>query len=133
MQLHVREGYVYKVDTRLRPTGNQGTLVVRQETFRDHHNRRGQIWERQALIKARPLAGDLAMAGQLLANLIHPLVYEKPLPIDAAAEIDRLRKRIELRISKETPDDLDPKGRYRAPGDTPFPIHEPLTAICSRC
>src|SRR5260370_41064140 len=116
MQLHLREGHLYKVDTRLRPSGNQGTLVVRQETFRDHHQRRGQIWERQSLIKARPLAGDLAMAGQLLANLIHPLVYQRPLPADAAAEIDRLRRRMEVEISKETAEDLDPNGGYGGAG-----------------
>src|SRR5260370_21740314 len=122
MQLHLREGHLYKVDTRLRPSGNQGTLVVRQETFRDHHQRRGQIWERQSLIKARPLAGDLAMAGQLLANLIHPLVYERPLPADAAAEIDRLRRRMEVEISKETAEDLDPKGGYGGLVDIEFAV-----------
>jgi len=122
MQLQLREGLLYKVDTRLRPSGNQGTLVVRQETFQDHHQRRGQIWERQSLIKARPLAGDRAMAQQLLASVIQPLVYERPLPTDAAAEIDRLRRRMELEISKETAEDLDPKGGYGGLVDVEFAI-----------
>ena len=120
MQLQLREGDLYKVDTRLRPSGNQGTLVVRQEAFREHHQRRGQIWERQSLIKARALAGDPAFARQLLTAVIEPLVYERPLPIEAGAEIERLRKRVELEISRETAEQLDPKSGYGGLVDVEF-------------
>jgi len=120
MQLPLREGDLYKVDTRLRPSGNQGTLVVRQETFKEHHQRRGQIWERQSLIRARALAGDLALARQLLTGVIEPLVYERPLPAEAGGEIERLRKRVELEISRETAEQLDPKGGYGGLVDVEF-------------
>ncbi|MGF1509262.1 MAG: bifunctional [glutamate--ammonia ligase]-adenylyl-L-tyrosine phosphorylase/[glutamate--ammonia-ligase] adenylyltransferase [Myxococcota bacterium] len=48
-------GVLYQVDTRLRPSGNQGTLVTTLGAFRQYHRERAQLWERQALVRSRPL------------------------------------------------------------------------------
>ncbi len=52
------EGTVYAMDTRLRPSGNQGPLVSSISSFREYHRTASQLWEKQALIKARPVAGS---------------------------------------------------------------------------
>ncbi|MCH6547406.1 MAG: bifunctional glutamine synthetase adenylyltransferase/deadenyltransferase, partial [Gemmatimonadetes bacterium] len=52
------EGRCYEIDARLRPSGNQGTLVTSLASFRRYHAEGSQNWERQALLRARPIAGD---------------------------------------------------------------------------
>ena len=61
--LQYREGRLYQVDTRLRPSGNQGPLVVSEEALLEHHARRAQLWERQALVKARGGGGRRGLRG----------------------------------------------------------------------
>lgn len=56
------EGFLYRVDLRLRPWGNAGPLVATWQAYQDYYTRHAQIWERQALLKARPVAGDLQQA-----------------------------------------------------------------------
>ncbi|PTL78271.1 bifunctional [glutamate--ammonia ligase]-adenylyl-L-tyrosine phosphorylase/[glutamate--ammonia-ligase] adenylyltransferase [Vitiosangium sp. GDMCC 1.1324] len=109
LQVQLREGHLYKIDARLRPSGNQGALVVSQDAFREHHQKRAQLWERQALIKARPAAGDASRFRALRDEVLTPLVYERPLPLDAAAEIDRLRTRMERELAQENAQQLNPK------------------------
>jgi glutamate-ammonia-ligase adenylyltransferase len=109
LSLQFREGVLYRVDTRLRPSGNQGPLVVSAEAFREHHERRAQLWERQAMVKARGVAGDQGLIQRIRSEVIEPLVYERPLPENAATEIDRMRMRMEREIAKETDAELNPK------------------------
>ncbi|QRN93915.1 bifunctional [glutamate--ammonia ligase]-adenylyl-L-tyrosine phosphorylase/[glutamate--ammonia-ligase] adenylyltransferase [Archangium violaceum] len=109
LQVQLREGHLYKIDARLRPSGNQGALVVSQDAFREHHQKRAQLWERQALIKARPAAGDATHFRALQEEVLVPLVYERPLPPGAAAEIDRLRTRMERELAHESAQQLNPK------------------------
>ncbi|MBI3185753.1 MAG: bifunctional [glutamate--ammonia ligase]-adenylyl-L-tyrosine phosphorylase/[glutamate--ammonia-ligase] adenylyltransferase [Myxococcales bacterium] len=109
LSMQLREGALYKVDTRLRPSGNQGPLVVNQASLRDHHEKRAKLWERQALIKAREVAGDFSLGRRLVREIIEPLVYLRPLPPDAAAEIDRMRMRMEREVAREGGDQLNPK------------------------
>lgn len=109
LQVQLREGHLYKIDARLRPSGNQGALVVSQDALREHHQKRAQLWERQALIKARPAAGDATRFQALRDEVLTPLVYERPLPPDAAAEIDRLRMRMERELAHENAQQLNPK------------------------
>lgn len=108
LTLQLREGHLYKIDARLRPSGNQGALVVSLDALREHHEKRAQLWERQALIKARPAAGDTSHFAAI-QQLLSELVYERPLPPDAAAEIDRLRTRMERELAQEDAHELDPK------------------------
>ncbi len=54
-------GTLYEIDMRLRPSGNSGLLVTQVESFRDYQHRRAWTWEHQALVRARPVAGDLSI------------------------------------------------------------------------
>jgi glutamate-ammonia-ligase adenylyltransferase len=109
LTLQFREGRLYAVDTRLRPSGNQGPLVVSEEALVEHHTRRGQLWERQALVKARPVAGDLGYGERLLTEVLAPLVWSRPMPPSAAEEIHRLRMRMEREVADESAERLNPK------------------------
>ena len=121
LQMQFREGLLYQIDARLRPSGNQGTLVVSTDAFLEHHDRRAQLWERQALIKARGAAGDLQLFEALRPRL-EQLIYERPLPENAAAEIDRLRGRMEREIARETAEQLDLKSGRGGLVDVEFAV-----------
>jgi [glutamine synthetase] adenylyltransferase / [glutamine synthetase]-adenylyl-L-tyrosine phosphorylase len=120
LTVQLREGRLYQVDARLRPSGNQGTLVVSEAAFREHHQRRAQLWERQALVKARAVGGDARFGAALLADVVQPLVYERALPEGAAEEIHRLRSRIEAEVASETAGELDPKAGHGGLLDVEF-------------
>jgi glutamate-ammonia-ligase adenylyltransferase len=109
LTLQYREGRLYQVDTRLRPSGNQGPLVVSEEALLEHHTRRAQLWERQAVVKARAVAGDVNYGERLLGSALAPLVWERPLPEGAAEEIHRLRMRMEREVAGESVEQLNPK------------------------
>src|SRR6202040_734805 len=58
LEAPTREGLAYKLDLRLRPSGNAGPLVASLAGFREYHRQSSAVWERQALVRARVVAGD---------------------------------------------------------------------------
>jgi len=101
LQVTTREGLVYRIDTRLRPSGRSGPLVSSLEGFARYHEGSAQIWERQALIKARVVAGDAELA-QRIAAIITGFVYRAPLTAAEVHEIRRLRQRMERELARES-------------------------------
>src|SRR5204862_8240 len=93
LQTPTREGIAYRIDTRLRPSGNQGSLVSSLDGFARYHQTSAQVWERQALIKARVLLAPAAL-GAALDDIIGRFVYGSGLSPTEAAEIARMRERI---------------------------------------
>lgn len=89
-----RFGFAYRVDTRLRPDGEKGVLVMALKGYENYYQKRGEVWERQTLTKARFIAGDERL-GMELTNIIHKFVYDTPFEPAIAKEIDRMRKRME--------------------------------------
>ncbi|HXE95424.1 MAG TPA: bifunctional [glutamate--ammonia ligase]-adenylyl-L-tyrosine phosphorylase/[glutamate--ammonia-ligase] adenylyltransferase [Dongiaceae bacterium] len=100
LTMQTREGYVYKIDTRLRPSGNAGPLVTSLESFLDYHRKEAQIWERQALTKARVVLGEEGLAGQL-HDIIRHTVYGTTIDDEGRQEIHRLRMRMENELARE--------------------------------
>jgi glutamate-ammonia-ligase adenylyltransferase len=96
-----REGYVYKIDTRLRPSGNAGPLVTSLESFRSYHGTESQIWERQALTKARVTYGSPQL-GEAIEQVVEHAVYGAGAEEIVKSEIHRLRMRMEVELAKET-------------------------------
>ncbi|TWP47915.1 bifunctional [glutamine synthetase] adenylyltransferase/[glutamine synthetase]-adenylyl-L-tyrosine phosphorylase [Lentzea tibetensis] len=84
-----------QVDADLRPEGRQGPLVRTLESYRAYYRQWGEIWERQALLRARPIAGDAAL-GERFVELIDPLRYPAD-GLDAASvrEIRRIKARVD--------------------------------------
>ncbi len=71
------DGFVYRVDMRLRPYGGSGALVLNFASFEDYYQNQGREWERYAMIKARVVAGgDEASRAQLM-KIIRPFVYRR--------------------------------------------------------
>jgi glutamate-ammonia-ligase adenylyltransferase len=93
LQTPTREGVAYKIDTRLRPSGNQGTLVSSLAAFRAYHAESAALWERQALAKARVLTGPPALRARI-AEAIEGVVYDRPLRPADVAEMAAMRGRI---------------------------------------
>ncbi len=88
------EGQAFRVDASLRPEGKDGPLVRSLAAFRSYYERWAQPWEFQALIKARPVAGDPTLGAEFM-DLIRPWVYPELLKPDALREIRSLKARIE--------------------------------------
>jgi len=89
LQTRTSKGICYEIDTRLRPSGNQGLLVTSFDSYVAYHHTRAELWERQAMLRARPVVGSRALAEQFAALRLE--VLHRTLPADAAAEIHRLR------------------------------------------
>jgi glutamate-ammonia-ligase adenylyltransferase len=68
------EGYVFRVDLRLRAEGTVGRLARSLEAYRQYYRMRGQGWERLALLKARPIAGDITV-GRNFLRAVRPFVF----------------------------------------------------------
>jgi len=117
LQMPLREGFLYKIDTRLRPSGNQGALVTSAAGFARYHTGAGgdapvrsQLWERQALLRARFVAGDARLFEEIEEQVLLPAVWSRPPDRAAlAAEIRRMRERIEGEVGKEADRGANPK------------------------
>jgi glutamate-ammonia-ligase adenylyltransferase len=99
---------LYKIDTRLRPSGSAGPLCISFDALATYHAREARLWERQALLRARPVAGDLELfrraEGEVLAKSLYRPLDEKV----AARELLAMRDRMEREIAAESP------GRYNS-------------------
>jgi len=102
MTLRTTEGSLFEIDARLRPSGNAGPLVTTLESFERYHAESAQSWERQALIKARVVAGDAAL-GARLEEAARRFAYDRPWEPSIAREIGRIRARMEKEIAREKP------------------------------
>ena len=94
------EGVAYKIDMQLRPSGKSGPLVCSLEAFRDYHKTSSLLWERQALIKARFVAGDPAL-GKQIEKVAESFAYGQGLTSEGIGEIHHLRVRMERELSGE--------------------------------
>ncbi|HEX6928086.1 MAG TPA: bifunctional glutamine synthetase adenylyltransferase/deadenyltransferase, partial [Gammaproteobacteria bacterium] len=70
------DGFVYRVDMRLRPFGDGGPLVMTLNGMESYYEQHGREWERYAFVKARPVAGDM-VAGEALLKRLQPFVYRR--------------------------------------------------------
>ncbi|MDE2561295.1 MAG: bifunctional [glutamine synthetase] adenylyltransferase/[glutamine synthetase]-adenylyl-L-tyrosine phosphorylase [Sphingomonadales bacterium] len=87
------EGYVFRVDLRLRPASEVSLLALPFNAAISHYESSALAWERAAFIRARAAAGDLP-AGQAFLDTIRPFVWRRSLDFGAIAEIGRLTTRI---------------------------------------
>ena len=98
------EGYVFRVDIRLRPESSAGVIIRSMESYESYYEGWGDLWERQALIKARSVAGDMAFGDEFI-RMIQPFVYQRYLDgvtlEEIKADIGRTKVRIEERLVGE--------------------------------
>jgi len=106
LTLKTKDGSVFNVDTRLRPSGSSGPLVVSKAALFDYHRGKTAVWERQAWLKARPVAGDVRSGEKILTELDAVIYggntpFNRPLADEDMRELLRIRKRMETEIAKE--------------------------------
>jgi glutamate-ammonia-ligase adenylyltransferase len=90
----MEEGFVFRTDLRLRPLGRNGPLVQSLASALLYYESWGQCWERSALIKARPVAGDKELGSQFLHD-IEPFIYRRYLDFTTVEELRHMKMRIE--------------------------------------
>ena len=91
---HTAESFLYRVDLRLRPMGRQGDVACTLKQYAQYYETLGETFERFALIKARPIAGDPEL-GRSFLDIAQPFVYRKYLDHAALEEIARYKRRAE--------------------------------------
>ena len=93
LQERTADGYVFRVDLRLRPDPASTHVAISLPAALDYYEHRGQNWERSAMIKARPCAGDIA-AGEALLKALSPFVWRKYMDFAALADIHAMKRQI---------------------------------------
>jgi glutamate-ammonia-ligase adenylyltransferase len=96
-------GSAYRVDLRLRPDGDQGPAVISAQSALRYYDVKGRTWERQAFVKARAIAGDVALGSEFLDQL-KPWIYRRYLNRADITGIKALKRRIEQRATREGDD-----------------------------
>jgi glutamate-ammonia-ligase adenylyltransferase len=91
------DGFVFRVDTRLRPYGDSGPLVMSCDNLEDYYQAQGREWERYAMIKARVVAGDFK-AGKALLGRLKPFVYRRYLDFGAFESIRDMKEKLRLEV-----------------------------------
>lgn len=92
------EGYIYRVDLRLRPEGDKGLIANSLDGYRRYYASRGETWERLSLLKVRPVAGDLRL-GRAFQKMVEPFIFRRPFGRPGRAEIKKVKERIDERIA----------------------------------
>jgi [glutamine synthetase] adenylyltransferase / [glutamine synthetase]-adenylyl-L-tyrosine phosphorylase len=93
LQERTPDGYVFRTDLRLRPDPASTQIAISTAAALDYYESRGQNWERAAMIKARPCAGDIAAGEALLAGLA-PFIWRKYLDFAAVADVHAMKRQI---------------------------------------
>jgi len=93
MQDRTSDGYVFRMDLRLRPDPSSTPLVIPLVAALNYYEGQGQNWERAAMIKARPVAGDM-VAGQSFLRELQPFIWRKYLDFAAINDVQSIKRQI---------------------------------------
>lgn len=94
------QGFVYRVDLRLRPFGQAGKASLPFAAMEQYFQREGRDWERYAWLKARPVAGDVA-AGDGFLESLRPFVYRRYLDYNAIDALREMKAQIDLEVQRQ--------------------------------
>jgi len=94
------DGFVFRVDMRLRPYGSSGALVLSFNALEQYYQDQGRDWERYAMIKARVVAGDQVAGAQLL-DVLRPFVYRRYLDFSAIEALRTMKQLIQQEVRRK--------------------------------
>ncbi|VEN75032.1 Glutamine synthetase adenylyl-L-tyrosine phosphorylase / Glutamine synthetase adenylyl transferase [Candidatus Desulfarcum epimagneticum] len=94
------DGFVFRIDLRLRPHGESGPMVMSFGAMEDYYQRHGREWERYAMIKARVAAGD-KIAGRRLMDTLKPFVFRRYLDFGAFESLRDMKHMISLDVKRK--------------------------------
>jgi len=115
------EGRVFRVDMRLRPHGNMAPLAVTLDNALTYYAQTGQAWERQALIKVRPIAGDKALGDTFTAET-RPFVFPKFFDDETLESIRQIKAQMEARLERDGTTTIEVKLGHGGIRDVEFTI-----------
>jgi glutamate-ammonia-ligase adenylyltransferase len=99
LSAHTDRGQAYRVDFRLRPEGQRGPLARSLASTLGYYDTLGRTWERQALIKVRPIAGDTDLGAEFI-EAVQPFVYKRFLSFAEINEIKAMKRKIEQQAQR---------------------------------
>ncbi len=105
---HTPAGVLYAIDTRLRPHGASGMLVSPLEAFASYQAEEAWIWEHQALLRARPIAGDPELAA-LFAKIRREVLSRERQPLPLRQAVIEMREKMRSSLDKSRADRFDLK------------------------
>ncbi|MCA8987019.1 MAG: glutamine synthetase adenylyltransferase [Planctomycetaceae bacterium] len=114
------DGFLYRVDMRLRPWGRSGALVCSVDAYLDYLAKHGMLWEKQALLKARPIAGNID-AGYELLKRIEPIQFDND-PEEIRQNVVSMKSSIEKELRKQGRDWGEVKGGKGSIRDVEFTV-----------
>ena len=94
------DGFVFRVDMRLRPYGSSGALVLSFNALEQYYQDQGRDWERYAMIKARVVGGDQAKGAELL-EMLRPFVYRRYLDFSAIEALRTMKQLIQQEVRRK--------------------------------
>ncbi len=101
------DGYVFRVDMRLRPYGESGPLIMSFAMLEEYLVTQGREWERYAWIKSRVITGPRAMASTLMEQIVQPFIFRKYLDFGAYESMRNMHSQIRQEVSRrEIHDDI---------------------------
>lgn len=112
---------VYDVDLRLCPYGEEGPIALSLQDYQNYYDKHGQTWERQALVKARPVAGNIEIGWEFI-QIAHDFVYKEPLTSVEVSEIIQAREQKENKVKEENRDVADVKMGHGGIVDIEFAV-----------
>ena len=130
LKIPTSEGIAFDIDTRLRPSGNQGPLVSSLAAFEDYHRTMSKLWEKQALIRARPVIGPPRLR-EAVQGIIRECLTRTSLTQDDLAEISRLRERMECELGHEDEFTVDLKLGHGGLSDVEFIVQAAILTHAS--
>jgi glutamate-ammonia-ligase adenylyltransferase len=110
MEARDADGYVFRTDLRLRPDPAATPPCISLPTAIAYYESMGQNWERAAMLKARPVAGDIAL-GHAFLEAIRPFIWRRHLDFAAVADIHAMKRRIDAHKGTALDQGLDPAAR----------------------
>jgi [glutamine synthetase] adenylyltransferase / [glutamine synthetase]-adenylyl-L-tyrosine phosphorylase len=93
------DGFVFRVDMRLRPYGDSGALVHNFAALEDYYQQQGRDWERYALIKARPITGDPRCAQELM-TMLRPFVFRRYVDFGVIESLRSMKQMINTEVRR---------------------------------
>jgi glutamate-ammonia-ligase adenylyltransferase len=94
------EGTIFRIDLRLRPEGSSGPLARSLESCENYYAEWGETWERMALVKARPVAGDAGLGAEFV-EMVQPFVYSRHAGTSIIQQMAALKQRIEDEVVRD--------------------------------
>ncbi len=106
---NTKEGVAYEVDLDLRPFGKSGAIAISLRSAELYYESYGRTWERFALLRARPVAGDKELGNRFIEEIVVPFVYRKSIDYKIIEDIRFMKAKIDAEAKRKTIKEYDVK------------------------